>query len=242
MIYMILRKFSFALFFIFCCFSSFAQNSPDSSEIQLRNFDHEKVAAFKENKQFDYDKKSFSISDWFKQFFSSADRDIQIDNQSLWLKIIGWVFVALIFIGIIVFIITVSLDTKLSGFISGKGYKAKLDYDIQDIDIHGIAFETEILNAEKNGNYTAALRFRYLQIIKSLEDKHFIVWKLNKTNYQYWRELEKTGFQDQFKSITKVFEYSWYGQYEIDQKKYSFYREMMANFHSMLEKNTVSLP
>lgn len=239
---MILRKFSIVLFFIFCCFSTFAQNSSDSSEVQLRSFDNDKVAAFKEDKQFDYDKKKISFSDWLSQFFKSADKDIGVEVSTSWLKIIGWILVALVVVGIVIFIVVVSLDTKFSGFISGKGYKAKLDYDIKDIDIHSIPFDAEILNAEKNENYTAALRFRYLQIIKSLEDKHFIVWKLNKTNYQYWKELEKTGLQDQFKALTHIFEYSWYGQYEIDQNKYHFYREMMVNFHSLLEKNTVSLP
>src|SRR6266542_2156203 len=53
-------------------------------------------------------------------------------------------------------------------------------YTIEDENIYAISFDTAIQQALQEGNYRLAIRLLYLQNLKILADKNFIVWQPNK--------------------------------------------------------------
>ena len=56
------------------------------------------------------------------------------------------------------------------------------------------------------GNYSAAVRIYYLAIIKALTLNEVIVWKKDKTNADYLRELRNHAFYLEFARSTRIFE------------------------------------
>jgi hypothetical protein len=71
------------------------------------------------------------------------------------------------------------------------------------------------------GRFKDAVRFRYLILIRSLNQQKIITWKKDKTNGHYVNEMfGKKGF-DLFKLITFKFERIWYGGIEIKEKDYN---------------------
>lgn len=222
----------------------FAQQQPDTASFELRSFDQEKIAVFKKDKQFDYDKNVTSFLDWLWGFIKGMFepvKDTQFNPDKNVARLIGIVVLIALALAIIFFGIKVFAKSSFTGFLSGKNYKAKLDVEISEVDIRTFPFDDEIAQAEQKGLFSVALRYRYLQLLKFLEEKELIVWRQNKTNYEYWRELNGSQLEDDFKEITKVFEFSWYGKYEMDASQYDYYRKMMTHFNNRLPKNTVSL-
>ena len=240
---MIFRKWLLLCFVWLNIGLGFAQQQ-DSTTVQLRSFDQEKVLAFKKDRQFDYDKNVTSFLDWLWQFikgFFNPIEDAEINPDQDLARLIGVFFLIALVVAIVFFGIKVFAKSSFTGFLSGKNYKAKLEAEISDVDIRTFPFDDEIAQAEQKGHFSVALRYRYLQMLKFLEQQELIVWRQNKTNYEYWRELNGSKLEDPFKEITSVFEYSWYGQYEMDASQYDFYRKMMIRFNEQLPKNTVSL-
>lgn len=107
------------------------------------------------------------------------------------------------------------------------------DYIVGQENIHEINFDEAIGKALAQHDYRLAIRLQYLKILKLLAGKELIHWKPNLTNHRYVKELEKTPHHHDFVEITKYFEYTWYGDFEVRE---SGYREMKAFSDSFVEK------
>ncbi len=74
--------------------------------------------------------------------------------------------------------------------------------------------------ALKNQDFRLALRYRYLLVLQQLIQRKLIVWKSSKTNYDYQRELRETPFFGPFTEVTRIYNFVWYGHFDLDQKAY----------------------
>jgi hypothetical protein len=138
-------------------------------------------------------------------------------------------------IGLLVYII---LQAKGTGVFKGK--KAKViegpELDDFDEDIHEIEFVSEIEMAVREKNFRKAIRLMFLNALKDLSDQQLIRWKLNKTNYDYIAEMADNKMQRGFMGITVVYEYSWYGDFQITEKQYKKVAVEFEQFNSKLNE------
>lgn len=86
---------------------------------------------------------------------------------------------------------------------------------IQNQDIQQL-----IQQALQNNNYRLAIRYYYLFVLKKLSDLELINWESQKTNTDYIKELNDATLKDQFRIITKLYDYIWYGSFEVNEKSY----------------------
>ena len=121
--------------------------------------------------------------------------------------------------------------------------KEEEEEDIEDlleqekIDIHEIEFVDEITLAERAGNYRRAIRLRYLNALRDLSAKGLIMWKINKTNYDYYYELEgKEPIKDRFHGVVRIFEDVWYGQFDLEESHYTDAAETFESFNTALKR------
>ncbi len=77
-----------------------------------------------------------------------------------------------------------------------------------------------ILEAETTNNFNLSTRYLYLQTLKTLSDKGLINFSTDKTNNEYLHEMASHKYQRQFASLTRNYEYVWYGKFLIDQFQY----------------------
>ncbi len=77
-----------------------------------------------------------------------------------------------------------------------------------------------IKEAENQYNYRLALRLQFLKIFKKMMENQFIQYKKDKTNYDYYNEIETPDLKKYFKKISRWYDYVWYGEYYIDQPVY----------------------
>lgn len=74
--------------------------------------------------------------------------------------------------------------------------------------------------ALKNQDYRLALRYRYLLVLQQLIHRKLIVWKSSKTNLDYQKELRETPFLKPFAQVTRIYNFVWYGHFDLDKKTY----------------------
>jgi len=86
--------------------------------------------------------------------------------------------------------------------------------------IHETDLERHLRDALARGEYNLAIRVHYLQIIRALSEKKYILWSKEKTNREYLRELRSTRLEEPVKNITGVYERIWYGNRRTEQDDY----------------------
>ena len=145
----------------------------------------------------------------------------------LWLVIIG---------GFAAFVIIYLSNSNVSLFrkkniIIHSDEELELDTD----NIFEINYRREIDKAVAAGNFRFAVRLMFLQALKNLSEKNIIQYKPDRTNFDYLLQLHTTGHYSDFFRLTRNYEYSWYGQFDIDKEKFVLIRNDFENFDNKLK-------
>jgi len=94
--------------------------------------------------------------------------------------------------------------------------------------------EALIRQALQAGNYRLAVRYKYLQTLYKLAAKKMVELAVDKTNYQYVREISNYNYQNEFAALTLNYEYVWYGEFEIEENIYKRIETGFSQFNSKL--------
>jgi hypothetical protein len=97
-------------------------------------------------------------------------------------------------------------------------------------DIFAINYQREIDKAVGMSNYRLAVRLMFLRLLKNLSDGNIIQYKPDSTNFDYLLQLQPTGMYADFFKLTRNYEYSWYGQFEIDKEKFNLIKTDFDKF------------
>ena len=95
-------------------------------------------------------------------------------------------------------------------------------------------YQRLINNAIGQQNYRLAVRYYYLQSLQKLAGKSFIEYAPDKTNYEYLGELTGKKFKNEFASLTRSYEYAWYGEFEITEPVFGKIQQQFKQFYSVL--------
>lgn len=87
-------------------------------------------------------------------------------------------------------------------------------------DIFAINYQKEIDKAAALGNYRLAIRLLFLRLLKGLSDKNIIRYKQDRTNLDYLMQLHPTRYYSSFFRLTRHYEYSWYGLFDVPEDAY----------------------
>ncbi len=68
--------------------------------------------------------------------------------------------------------------------------------------------------------YRLALRYRYLLLLQQLGAKQLIRWEVQKTNHEYEAEIKDNNIRQDFKELTYLYDYVWYGNFSLDAQTY----------------------
>lgn len=87
-----------------------------------------------------------------------------------------------------------------------------------------------IEEAVARGDFRSAVRYSYLQLLKKMKEQTLIDWKIQKTNHEYVAELPEGGLKASFAQVTRVYDYIWYGGFELDRSGFDAVRR---SFHQV---------
>jgi hypothetical protein len=97
-------------------------------------------------------------------------------------------------------------------------------------DIFAINYQKEIDRAAGSSNYRLAIRLMFLRLLKNLSEKNIIQYKPDRTNLDYLHQLSSTRYYHDFFRITRNYEYSWYGQFQVTEETYKIIKTDMERF------------
>ena len=158
------------------------------------------------------------LSDLLQKYFNVSSPQKAESFIGIIMRVIG--FIAIVFV---LYKIVMHLLNENGNWIFGR--KANDFNNIKaeniDLDINRNNFKELIGNAVQSNDYRLAIRFYYLMSLKNLSEKNIIEWDNEKTNYDYYSEIKKPIIKKQFQYISYIYDYCWYGEFEINEKSFS---------------------
>jgi hypothetical protein len=115
----------------------------------------------------------------------------------------------------IIIIIWLLTRTEFTSFLRGNAKNAAFNFSDVEEDISTIDFNTRIKKAVDDNDYRLAIRWYYLKQLNILNETKVIHYEPFKTNIDYGFELAKSPHQQAFTSISRIYDYVWYGKYDI---------------------------
>ena len=201
------------------------------SEFKHRQFDNKKLESLKTLPYYDYSiKRGEGTTLWqrIKNWFSN------LINSILYGRGTGMVIRVIIYALIIsaaIFSILRFINTNPTRLFNRSSNQA-IPYTIEEENIHEIDFDTQIEVAIENKDFRLATRLYYLRALKILTDSNFINWQAGKTNSDYYYELKEGNLRSNFTSLGHMFEYAWYGGFQVDQPIMTKARELYHDIKS----------
>jgi hypothetical protein len=188
----------------------------DSLSIQQRKLSDSLVKKMQADKNFWYANEEFEKEKKKEQQKKDAAY-VPLGRRS-WFQTLMWF---LIIGGFAAFLI-IYLSGSNIGLFRKKNVINKEGEDEEGIteDIFAINYQKEIDKAAMQGNYRLAVRLMYLRLLKSMSEKNIIQYKQDKTNLDYLMQLHPTKHYTNFFRVTRNYEYSWYGKFDVSEQSY----------------------
>ena len=57
----------------------------------------------------------------------------------------------------------------------------------------------------------------YLRLLKKMSEQKIIQYTQDRTNFDYLLQLHSTQYYNEFFRLTRNYEFTWYGQFEVDE-------------------------
>lgn len=194
--------------------------SYDSSKVAIRLLSPEQQNTLLNNTDYKYDRIGPApktlwdrIKEWFwRKVFELFDSK----GGALGLQIFEYLLIATA----IVLIVLLLLKNNFRALFYGKSASVPIDFKEFEEDIHKINFNELIEEALSKKDFRRAVRLHFLKLLKELSDKNLIAWKIDKTNNDYSIELSNSKYSRHFKELTILYEYIWYGDFQLDERSF----------------------
>ncbi|WP_293295985.1 DUF4129 domain-containing protein [Allomuricauda sp.] len=227
-----MQKLLILSFVLFSWTILFAQNDTlvkyDKSDIAPVQFQKSDLDTYKNDSKFNYEEVK-TESTWFTDvinwFYNLLRRFFEwifgVGNAegylAVFLEILPYLLLALFLYLVIRFFVRSNIQ--------GKGKKNKnpnmVSLSEDEHIIKNADIEQLIKNALNDKNYRLAIRYQYLFILQLLSEHEWIDWQQQKTNDDYLEELSTSPLLDDFGRATVLYDYVWYGEFELNRERYT---------------------
>lgn len=90
--------------------------------------------------------------------------------------------------------------------------------------------------ALEDKDYRLAIRIQFLMLIKLLQDDDRIIWKKEKTNFDYYFEIKENNIKEIFRSIVLTFERIWYANYKASNKTFQQISTQYSKINTLINE------
>ena len=209
----------------------FAQNDSvvkyDESELQPIELSSEDLDTYRNDRDFNYEEVKTESSWWtdiVNWFYNILRRFFEwifgVGNAegylAAFLKILPYLLLALFLYLVIRFFV----KSNILGMGNQKKNPNVVTLSEDEHIIKNEDIQELIKKALANENYRLAIRYYYLYILQLLSERELIDWQQQKTNDDYMVELSDSSFKNDFGKATLLYDYVWYGEFELNHERY----------------------
>lgn len=190
----------------------------DSTKVAPKHFSENLSEKYSES-DFEYDSMEGEAENFLGRaiqwFFKKIGEIFGIHLSPEMYQVVKFIIYGLLIVFAIYILVKLLVGDNASSFFSRKS-KMVAPLNIQEEHIENIDLESYIKNALKEENYRLAIRYMYLKSLKLLSLNNIIDWHFEKTNSDYYREIENITLKENFKKISYLYDNIWYGEYALD--------------------------
>jgi len=246
--------------FVIILFTKFTLNSQDSTdlsktEIQNDSTNKELTAIYEYDSKVDIIQYNESILDSLKESNEYLYNEFEIKEEFSLFEWLWWKFKRMmneifstldqygileILITIAILIIAALIAYKYSNNSLNLGFKSRHDKILSNdmiINIKQGKYDSLIDNAKKIGNANEVIRLYFLKIISNLNYQGIIQYSEDKTNRDYYYEIKSNNIKQQFKSVTNIFDFSFYGEFDVSINQLQEFEPLFIKIISEIEGN-----
>ena len=197
-----------------------------SDEAILRSVPDTTVARMKKEKEFAY---ANDPAYWVKEkvVYRKGFWDYVFEFfESSLVRVIFYVLVA----GLVIFVLyRIIVVNELLIFYTPKKQK-KIFEETESSELDPRMIDQKIDEAIQQQKYHTAVRYLYLKTLYLLNDKNLIQFHTQATNNEYLAQMNQHKQLKEFRFLTQVYEYVWYGKFEISEHQFSIVHHSFKNF------------
>lgn len=207
-------------------FTAVEEQDRSADSLQLRHFPDSLTRKMKQEDDFWYADKDFRK----KKEAPKEDKEAYVPlGQRVWFRTLLWLIVIG---GFLAFIIWYLAGTEFGLFRKrpqqiGEDPSAELE---MPENIFEINYQRELDKAIARGDYRLGVRLLYLQLLKKMAEKNVISYKQDKTNSDYLFTLLSSRYYDGFFRLTRHYEYTWYGHFEVPEPAFGVIRSEFEQY------------
>jgi len=156
--------------------------------------------------------------------------DVEYKSISLTRQMIIWLIIILF----LILAVRIIWRSSFTSLVKPQGKAGAFSFEEFKDGLQDIPFEKKIKEAEALQDWRSAVRWQYLFTLHTLEKNSYLEFMPAKTNFDYLRDLRRTEFKNEFSELSKVFEYVWYGKFNIHPNSYSEYSGRFSKFNKQV--------
>lgn len=182
----------------------------DSATAEYVPFKASAVEALKSDRLYQYPPRFQPVAEsWWERFKQWLWELFRFTGQNQWWENLLYLiaFCVLILAGVYL------ARLHFPGLFAKKKKAAPLNYTAGEYDLQATDLDTEIAAALAAKNHTLVVRLRYLLALKSLSEAGALEVRQDKTNIDYYYELQEPEQQKLFAELARLFDYIWYGKF-----------------------------
>lgn len=213
-----------SLYFLLLCIAVVL--APHAGHAQLRTVPDSVVKRMQTDRDFLY----ANDSDYWKEEKSDDGAFLKALSRianSTFLRLLLYIFLAAI---IIFAIYQVLVINNFFAFSKRRRIKPGDSADAIEDEMENI--DEKLAIAIREGNYRTAVRFLYLKTLKQLNERQLISLHAKSTNEDYIRQLNAHRSQNDFRHLTRIYEYVWYGQFDPNNAQFDVIATRFNKFNS----------
>jgi hypothetical protein len=204
----------------------------DTSLIHVRLPEQASLDKFRNSAAFQYDrnvKPAVTIRDYIQHYINKLlDRLFGGDIYDKWLRAV----IIVLLVAFTVFILFRMYGVHISGIFFHTPPPSAADLSESSFleNAEGSKLRLMLEKAVSEGRYRSAARLVYLLMLRRLSELEKIRRQPGKTNLSYSREISEPDIREHFLRIAGMYEYAWYGDFDITAERY---RDMERDFNEL---------
>ncbi|WP_289062060.1 DUF4129 domain-containing protein [uncultured Zobellia sp.] len=216
----------------------------DSAPLEVKTISDSDLSKFYEDKDFQYEVVEIDPTWWddFKSWLNNLM--LRIFENIFGVEEASGILAAFIrlvpylLLGVLIYIlIRFFLNINASALKQASKNKALVSLSEEEHIIKNENIQDLINQALSQKDFRLAVRYSYLHVLKLMSEKELISWELQKTNDDYLKEISKTDLQSPFTAITRLYNFTWYGGFYIDETAYQKAKGTFESIEKIISSN-----
>lgn len=144
--------------------------------------------------------------------------------------------VTYIILGVLLVLLIYRIIVVNNLYMTGNSRKRKeevIEGEVSDIEDNNL--DQKIQAAVQAKQFRPAVRLMYLKALRSLNDKGWIRYHAQSTNYEYVNQVQSYGVGNEFRFMTHVYEYVWYGEFPLSEDQFGKVYQNFQQFFNTIK-------